>query len=137
MITPGARDRGHGPTMATITPSADMPSYHEGIPIEAWVRNPRKRVDSEGDAPAWWVSCGPAGLVVAEHRCVTAYVTAGLQEVREALAPFPVDVQPVADHPGAFTLASRIFVSDSLASLDLWRVVSLGRLIASKSGPRT
>ena len=36
---------------------------------EAWVRNPRKRVDSDGDTPAWWVSCGPAGLVVAaEHK---------------------------------------------------------------------
>jgi len=36
---------------------------------EPWVRNPRKRIDvADGDA-AWWVSCGPSGLVVApEHK---------------------------------------------------------------------
>jgi hypothetical protein len=35
---------------------------------EAWVRNSRKRVDPDDGDAAWWVSCGPSGLVVAPER---------------------------------------------------------------------
>ena len=54
---------------------------------EAWVRNPRKRLDVQGNAVvgdadadiSWWVSCGPAGLVVApEHK---SHALASVQSV--------------------------------------------------------
>ena len=60
---------------------------------EAWVRNPRKRVDAVVDAAndeaAWWVSCGPAGLVVApEHKAsALAAVQSAPSEWWEAWPP--------------------------------------------------
>ena len=36
---------------------------------EGWLRNPRKLVPAEGDAPGpWWIACSPEGLAVAHER---------------------------------------------------------------------